>query len=54
MRLIREQARDHQAAMNLVTSDRALTMKEREFVLDHYQPSASTTQALDCALRLQG
>lgn len=35
--------------MDLVASDLELSLKEREFVLDHYQPSASTTQALDGA-----
>ncbi|MFF2206007.1 methyltransferase [Streptomyces sp. NPDC058145] len=49
MPLTREQARNHHKAMDLVAADRDLTRKEKEFVLDHYQPSASTTQALDGA-----
>lgn len=47
--LTREQARNHQRALDLVVSNRELPFKEREFVLDHYQPSASTTQALEGA-----
>ncbi|MET8816676.1 methyltransferase [Streptomyces sp. NPDC004549] len=49
MPLTREQARNHQMTLDLVHTDRELTVKEREFVLDHYQPSASTTQALEGA-----
>lgn len=49
MPLTREQARNHQKAMDMVATDRELDLKEREFILDHYQPSASTTQALEGA-----
>ncbi|MGV9814754.1 N-6 DNA methylase [Streptomyces cellulosae] len=49
MRLTRSQAKNHELAMELVDADRDLTFEEKEFVLDHYQPSASTRQALDGA-----
>jgi hypothetical protein len=48
-KLTKEQAKLHQEAAQLVTLARDLTEDEREFVLTHWQESASTRNVLDGA-----
>lgn len=49
MRLTKAQAKAHQQAMDLVHSDRRLTLAEREFILDHYQESQGSLNSLSGA-----
>ena len=46
MKLTKQQSKDHQKAMELVHSDRALTWEERKFILDHYSEQQGQLNAL--------
>jgi len=46
VKLTKQQSKDHQKALDLVHSDRALTWDDRKFILDHYSEQQGQLNAL--------